>query len=151
MNKAKKLKDIKSITELDSSKVYLIGIGGKLDELFETAKKIYDAMLQFGVEKVLIIPENLIKSVIEISEEETEKVVKEIEKRQDQLVNREEQIKEIAEIIMSYCLKILGEFSETETQVFFEGGKILDKAGYANIILDFAAALYEAGYRKEKK
>lgn len=65
-----------------------------MDELFETAKKIYDAMLQFGVEKVLIIPENLIKSVMEIS------------------------------------LKRLGEFSETETQVFFEGSKILDKAGY---------------------
>lgn len=151
MNKAKKLKDITNITELDPSKVYLIGVGGKLDELLETAKKIYDAMLQFGVEKVLIIPENLIKSVMEISEEETEKVVKEIEKRKDQIVNREEQIKEIAEIIMSYCLKRLGEFSETETQVFFEGSKILDKAGYSNIILDFAAALYEAGYRKAEK
>lgn len=66
-------------------------------------------------------------------------------------MNKEEQIKEMAEIIVSYGLKRLGEFSETEIQVFFEGGKILDNAGYANIILDFAAALYEAGYRKERE
>lgn len=89
MNKSKELKDITGITELDPSKIYLIGVGGKLDELFETAKKIYDAMLQFGVEKVLIIPENLIKSVMEISEEETEKVVKEIEKRNLRKHNKE--------------------------------------------------------------
>lgn len=57
----------------------------------------------------------------------------------------------MAEIIVNYGLKRLGEFSEIETQVFFEGGKILDKAGCSNIILDFAAALYEAGYRKVKK
>ena len=56
----------------------------------------------------------------------------------------------MAEIIVSYGLKRFGEFSETETRVFFEGGKILDNAGYANIILDFAAALYETGYRKVK-
>lgn len=66
-------------------------------------------------------------------------------------MSKEEQIKEMAEIIVSYGLKRLGEFSETEARVFFEGSKILDKAGCANIILDFAAALYEAGYRKEKK
>lgn len=66
-------------------------------------------------------------------------------------MNKEEQIKEMAEIIVSYGLKRLGEFSETEIQVFFEGGKILDNAGYANIILDFAAALYDAGYRKVEK
>lgn len=66
-------------------------------------------------------------------------------------MNKEGQIKEIAEIIISYGLKRLGEFSETETQVFFEGGKILDKAGYSNIILDLAAALYEAGYRKAER
>ncbi len=66
-------------------------------------------------------------------------------------MNKEEQIKEMAEIIISYGLKRLGEFSETETRVFFEGGKILDKAGCANIILDFATALYEAGYRKVEK
>lgn len=66
-------------------------------------------------------------------------------------MNKEEQIKEIARIIVSYGLKRLGEFSETEIQVFSEGGKILDNAGYANIILDFAAAIYEAGYRKVEK
>lgn len=66
-------------------------------------------------------------------------------------MNKEEQIKEMAEIIISYGLERLGEFSETETQVFFEGGKILDKAGCANIILDFATVLYEAGYRKVEK
>lgn len=66
-------------------------------------------------------------------------------------MNKEGQIKEVAEIIISYCLKILGELSETETQVFFEGGKILDKAGCSNIILDCAAALYEAGYRKAER
>ena len=66
-------------------------------------------------------------------------------------MNKEEQTKQMAEIIVSYCLKRLGEFSETETRVFFEGGKILDNAGCANIILDFAAALYEAGYRKAAK
>ena len=66
-------------------------------------------------------------------------------------MNKEEQIKEMAEIIVNYGLKRLGEFSEIETQVFFEGGKILDKAGCSNIILDFAAALYEAGYRKVEK
>lgn len=81
MNKAKELKDKTSITELDPSKIYLIGVGGKLDELFETAKKIYDAMLQFGVEKVLIIPENLIKSVMEISEEEAKWIKERIEER----------------------------------------------------------------------
>lgn len=66
-------------------------------------------------------------------------------------MNKEEQIKEMAEIIINYGLKRLGEFSGTETRVFFEGSEILDKAGYANIILDFAAALYDAGYRKVEK
>lgn len=66
-------------------------------------------------------------------------------------MNKEEQIKEIAEIIVSYGLKRLGEFSEIETRVFFEGAKILDEAGCANMVLDFAAALYEAGYRKVEK
>lgn len=144
MNKAKKLKDIKSITELDPSKVYLIGVGGKLDELFETAKKIYDAMLQFGVEKVLIIPENFIKSVIEISEEETEKVVKEIEKRQDRLVNREKQIKEIAEIINAKYKEWLD-----ATDIIPEGtayyAECLERSAYY-----CAVALYEAGYRNER-
>lgn len=66
-------------------------------------------------------------------------------------MNKEEQIKEMAGIIINYGLKRLGEFSEAEAQVFFEGAEILDKAGCANIILDFATALYEAGYRKEKE
>lgn len=63
-------------------------------------------------------------------------------------MNKEQQIKEITEVMVSYGLKRLGEFTETELQVFLDGGKVLEKRNYENIISDFATAIYNAGYRK---
>lgn len=63
-------------------------------------------------------------------------------------MNKEQQIKEITEVMVSYGLKRLGEFTETELQVFLDGGKVLEKRNYENIISDFATAIYNAGYQK---
>lgn len=63
-------------------------------------------------------------------------------------MNKEQQIKEITEVMVNYGLKRLGEFTETELQVFLDGGKVLEKRNNENIISDFATAIYNAGYRK---
>lgn len=63
-------------------------------------------------------------------------------------MNKQQQIKEITEVMVSYGLKRLGEFTETELQVFLDGGKVLEERNYENIISDFATAIYNAGYRK---
>lgn len=70
MNKAKELKDIISITELDPPKTYLIGVKG-----------FYHNLQRLGIEKVLIAPEDWIKSVRELSEEEADRIDKKCRKQ----------------------------------------------------------------------
>ncbi len=79
MNKAKELKNIKSITELDPSKIYLMGVDRK-EVCIEAANVIHNNLFKAGI-RVWIVPEDWIKSNIEISEEEAKWIKERIEER----------------------------------------------------------------------
>lgn len=79
MNKAKELKDIISITELDPSKIYLMGVDEK-ETSIEDATIIYNNLFKAGI-RVWIVPEGWIKSNIEISEEEAKWIKERIKER----------------------------------------------------------------------
>ena len=78
MNKAKELKDIISITELNPSKIYLIGVKGNVK--YDIMNVIYHNLQRLGIEKVLIAPEDWIKSVRELSEEEADRIDEKMQK-----------------------------------------------------------------------
>ena len=78
MNKAKELKDIMSITELDPSKTYLIGVKGNVKH--DIMNVLYHDLQRLGIEKVLIAPEDWIKSVRELSEEEADRIDEKMQK-----------------------------------------------------------------------
>lgn len=77
MNKTKELKDIISITELNPSKTYLVSVKGKVGD---GIMNIYHDLQKLGI-KVLIVPEDWIESVMEISEEEAGRIARKIEER----------------------------------------------------------------------
>lgn len=79
MNKAKELKDVISITELNPSKTYLIGVKGNVK--YDIMNVLYHDLQRLGIEKVLIAPEDWIKSVRELSEEEADRIDKKCRKQ----------------------------------------------------------------------
>ena len=78
MNKAKELKDIISITELNPSKIYLIGVKGNVK--CDIMNVLYHNLQRLGIEKVLIAPEDWIKSVRELSEKEADRIDEKMQK-----------------------------------------------------------------------
>ena len=78
MNKAKELKDIINITELNPSKTYLIGVKGNVK--YDIMNVLYHDLQRLGIEKVLIAPEDWIESVRELSEEEADRIDEKMQK-----------------------------------------------------------------------
>lgn len=112
MNRTKEFKNVKSIVELDPSKVYLIEARkDKMD--LQLAIRLSNKLLEAGV-FAFIIPEDCIKNYQEFSTKEARKAMERvIEKGQEQEIIMDRMAKDIAhtveldeETINKICLRL---------------------------------------------